>query len=110
VKDGQPCARWPRHQCSVSPVAVRRATSGSLSGRALNVKPANATAAALVRLGRYEEAKSEAREVLALDPTFTIDRFSATVGIEPVVFLPLAKAWRAAGLPKAKSNANILVR
>jgi TolB-like protein/Flp pilus assembly protein TadD len=58
-------------------------------------------AAALVRLGRYEEAKSEAREVLALDPTFTIDRFSATVGIEPVVFLPLAEAWRAAGLPKA---------
>ncbi len=57
-------------------------------------------AAALVRLGRYEEAKSEAREVLALDPTFTIDRFSATVGIEPAVFLPLAEAWHTAGLPK----------
>jgi TolB-like protein/class 3 adenylate cyclase/Tfp pilus assembly protein PilF len=57
-------------------------------------------AATLVRLGRYEEARSEAREVLALDSTFTIDRFSATVGIEPAVFLPLAEAWRAAGLPK----------
>ncbi len=56
-------------------------------------------AATLVRLGRYEEARSEAREVLALDSTFTIDRFSATVGIEPAVFLPLAEAWRAAGLP-----------
>ena len=57
-------------------------------------------AAALVRLGRYEEAKIEAQEVLALDSTFTIDRFSATVGIEPAVFMPLAEAWRAAGLPE----------
>lgn len=57
-------------------------------------------AAALVRLGRYDEARSEAREVLALDSTFTIDRFSATVGIEPAVFIPLAEAWLAAGLPK----------
>jgi hypothetical protein len=40
--------------------------------------------------------------VLALDPTFTIDRFSATVGIEPAVFQPLADAWCAAGLPKHK--------
>ncbi|WP_426442401.1 adenylate/guanylate cyclase domain-containing protein [Bradyrhizobium genosp. P] len=57
-------------------------------------------AAALVRIGHHEEARSEAREVLTLDPTFTIDRFLATVGIEPAVFLPLADAWRAAGLPE----------
>jgi len=53
--------------------------------------------AVLVRLGRYEEARSQAQEVLALDSSFTIDRFSATVGIEPTVFTPLAKSWRAAG-------------
>jgi adenylate cyclase len=58
-------------------------------------------AAVLVRLGRHEEARSEAQQVLALDSTFTIDRFSATVGIEPAVFIPLAEAWRAAGLPEA---------
>lgn len=57
-------------------------------------------AAALVRIGHHEEARSEAREVLTLDPTFTIDRFLATVGIEPAVFVPLADAWRAAGLPE----------
>lgn len=55
--------------------------------------------AALVRLGRHKEATAEAREVLARDPAFTINRFSITVGIEPAVFTPLAEAWRMAGLP-----------
>jgi TolB-like protein len=56
--------------------------------------------AALVRLGREADARAEAREVLALDPTFTIARFSVTVGFEPNVFSPLAEAWREAGLPE----------
>jgi hypothetical protein len=53
----------------------------------------------LVRLGREEEANAEAQRVLSLDPTFSIRRFSVTVGIEPAVFTPLAEAWRSAGLP-----------
>jgi TolB-like protein len=57
--------------------------------------------AALVGLGRNEEAKAEARRVLTLDPAFSIRRFSVTVGFEPTVFTPLAEAWRAAGLPEA---------
>jgi TolB-like protein len=56
--------------------------------------------AALVRLGRNEEAKAEAQRVLVLDPAFTIRRYSVTIGFEPTVFIPLADAWRAAGLPE----------
>lgn len=55
--------------------------------------------AALVRLGRHVEAKTEAQKVLELDPLFTIGRFAVTVEIEPTVFTPLAIAWREAGLP-----------
>ena len=57
--------------------------------------------AALVGLGRNEEAKAEANRVLALDPEFTISRFSITVGFEPTVFALLADAWRVAGLPES---------
>jgi TolB-like protein/Tfp pilus assembly protein PilF len=56
--------------------------------------------AALVRLGRDDEARIQAKRVLALDPTFTVRRFGATVDITPGVFSPLADAWRAAGLPE----------
>jgi len=57
-------------------------------------------AAALVGLGRLDQAQREAQNVLALDPTFAIGRFAVTVGFEPVVFTPLAAAWEKAGLPK----------
>ncbi len=57
-------------------------------------------AAALVRLGRGEEAKVAAQRVLALQPTFTIRGVSAIVGHEPAVFSAFAEAWRAAGLPE----------
>ena len=57
-------------------------------------------AAALVRLGRGEEAKAAAQRVLALQPTFTISGVSAIVGHEPAVFSAFAEAWRAAGLPE----------
>jgi TolB-like protein len=57
--------------------------------------------AALVGLGRNEEAKAEANQVLAMDPEFTISRFSITVGFEPTVFTLLADAWRVAGLPES---------
>jgi tetratricopeptide (TPR) repeat protein len=56
-------------------------------------------AAALSRLGRIEEAAAETRRLLDIDSTFSIRRFSVTVDIEPAVFMPLAEAWRRAGLP-----------
>jgi tetratricopeptide (TPR) repeat protein len=55
--------------------------------------------AALSRLGRLEEATGEVRRLLDIDSAFSIGRFSVTVEIEPAVFLPLAEAWRRAGLP-----------
>ncbi len=58
-------------------------------------------AAVLAELGRDTEARTEAGRVLALDPTFSIDRFLVTVGIEDRVFRPLVNAWRAAGLPQS---------
>ena len=58
-------------------------------------------AAALVRLGRQQEAAEAAQRVVALDPAFTIGRFAVTAAIEPAVFTLLADAWRAAGLPEA---------
>ena len=55
--------------------------------------------AALQRAGRTDEAREQARQVLALDPGFTVRRFAVTVEIEPQVFTPLAEAWLLAGLP-----------
>jgi TolB-like protein len=55
--------------------------------------------AALSRLDRLEEATAETRRLLDIDSAFSIRRFSVTVDIEPVVFLPLAEAWQRAGLP-----------
>jgi TolB-like protein len=55
--------------------------------------------AALVRLGRNDDAKAEAQRVLSLDPTFSVRRFSVTAGIEAAVYTPLADAWCEAGLP-----------
>jgi TolB-like protein len=55
--------------------------------------------AALSRLDRLEEAAAETRRLLDIDSAFSIRRFSVTVDIEPVVFLPLAEAWQRAGLP-----------
>jgi TolB-like protein/Tfp pilus assembly protein PilF len=55
--------------------------------------------AALVGVGRLEEALEEAKRVMTLDPVFTIRRYSVTAGFEPAVFSVLADAWRTAGLP-----------
>jgi adenylate cyclase len=56
-------------------------------------------AAALVRLGCLEEAKAEARQAVAVDPNFSIERFSVAAGFEPTVFAPFADAWHQAGIP-----------
>jgi tetratricopeptide (TPR) repeat protein len=56
--------------------------------------------AALVRVGRSQEAQMAARQLLSIDPEFSIRRFSVTVDIEPSVFNPFAEAWRDSGLPE----------
>ena len=56
--------------------------------------------AALVRLGRIEEAKTMAQTVLECDPSFTISGTSRYAELEPAVFRPMADAWREAGLPE----------
>ena len=57
-------------------------------------------AAALVRLGRMEEAKAMAQTVLECDPSFTISGTARYAELEPAVFRPMADAWREAGLPE----------
>jgi len=55
---------------------------------------------ALVGLGRDEDAKLAAQRLLAIDPTFSVNRFATTVRIVPEVFNPFADAWKAAGIPE----------
>jgi adenylate cyclase len=62
--------------------------------------PRSFLTAALVRLGRLEEAKAMAQTVLECDPSFTISGTSRYAELEPAVFRPMADAWREAGLPE----------
>ena len=50
-------------------------------------------AVALVRLGCLEEAKVEARTVLALDPTHTMPCWAVAIGKVEAIFKPFADAW-----------------
>jgi hypothetical protein len=47
----------------------------------------------LVELGRTEEARLSAAEVLRLDPTFSMPVWSVTIRKNPAVFDPMARAW-----------------
>ena len=55
--------------------------------------------AALVKLGRVEEAKAMATTVLECHPSFTIHGTALYAELEPAVFRPMADAWCEAGLP-----------
>jgi len=57
-------------------------------------------AAALLRLGRLDEARAAARTVLEHEPSFTIHGTARYSELEPAVFRPMADAWREAGLPE----------
>jgi len=57
-------------------------------------------AAALLRLGRLDEARAAARTVLEHEPSFTIHGTARYAELEPAVFRPMADAWREAGLPE----------
>jgi TolB-like protein len=56
-------------------------------------------AAALAKIGRTEEAKIAASQVLALQPSFSANRICAAIGIEPALARGFVEAWREAGLP-----------
>jgi hypothetical protein len=56
-------------------------------------------AAALVKLGRIDEAKAAAARLLALEPGFRIAEWLAATGPAPVIAVPLTEALRAADLP-----------
>ena len=56
-------------------------------------------AAPLARLGRIDEARAAAARLLALDPAFSIGRWSAAVGIAPTIIDEVTDALRLAGLP-----------
>ena len=56
--------------------------------------------AALAKLGRIEEAKAVALQVLALDiPSFSAARFCAAMGLPTPLAEPMTDAWTTAGLP-----------
>ena len=57
-------------------------------------------AAALVRLGRLDEARAAAQTMLEHEPSFTIHGTARYAELEPAVFRPMADAWREAGLPE----------
>jgi TolB-like protein len=57
-------------------------------------------AAALVRLGRQDEAKAMSKAVLDREPSFTISGTARYAELDPAVFTPFADAWREIGLPQ----------
>jgi TolB-like protein len=56
-------------------------------------------AATLAGLGRNEEAKAAALQVLTLEPTFSAGRLCATLGVPTALADALIHAWSVAGLP-----------
>ena len=74
-------------------------------GRAVRSIPSSSVvrsvlAAALAKLGRIEEAKAVALQVLALDiPSFSAARLCAAIGLPAPLAEPMTDAWTTAGLP-----------
>ena len=72
--------------------------------RAVQSKPSfsvshSLLAAPLAKLGRIEEAKAVAMEVMALQPSFSSAGFCTALALPTALAEPLIKAWREAGLP-----------
>jgi TolB-like protein len=59
--------------------------------------------AALIRLGRFSEADIEARRVLDLEPSFSIQNGSAKLRLAPQLHMAFAHAWEEAGLPEDRA-------
>ena len=97
---------WPNQSLAVAYFHTHRYADAVDAARsAINSNPTfsllHATlSAALLQLGRVEEAKLAAQSVLECQPSFTIRGTSDNVGLEPALFGPLADAWREVGLPE----------
>jgi tetratricopeptide (TPR) repeat protein len=57
-------------------------------------------AAALMRLGRVDDAKAAFRDVFELQPGFTIGGFMRLANFEPAMSRNLADAWRELNVPE----------
>jgi adenylate cyclase len=97
---------WPNHALAIAyfhtqqyDAAADAARSVIDSNPSLSITRA-ILGAALLRLGRVEEAKATAQRVLEFQPSFTIRGVLIVVAFEPTVFRPLADAWRELGLPE----------
>jgi adenylate cyclase len=97
---------WPNHALAISYFhtqqygdAVDAARSAIESNPGFSVLHAVLTAA-LMRLGRLEEARAAARGVLECEPSWTIRGTVDIIGVEPAVISPFADAWREVGLPE----------
>jgi TolB-like protein len=55
--------------------------------------------AALVKLGRVDDAKAAAKRLLVLQPSFSAGKFCAAIDMVPALAKTLTEAWREAGLP-----------
>jgi adenylate cyclase len=76
------------------------AARNAIDGNPVYSIPRAFLTAALIRLGRAEEARAMAKTVLECDPSFTISGTSRYSELEPAVFRPMADSWREAGLPE----------
>jgi TolB-like protein/tetratricopeptide (TPR) repeat protein len=86
---------FTRAQYEAAAIAARRAI---LSNPSFSVTH-SLLAAALAKLGRTAEAKAAARQVLALQPSFSSSGYCNAVGIAPALAANLLEAWHKAGLP-----------
>jgi adenylate cyclase len=86
---------FTRAQYEAAAIAARRAI---LSNPSFSVTH-SLLAAALAKLGRTAEAKAAARQVLALQPSFSSSEYCNAVGITPALATNLLEAWHQAGLP-----------
>ena len=85
-------------QCARYNEAATAANRAVLSNPSFSVSH-SLLAAALAKLGRTQEAKAAAAQVLALPPSFSSGGYCAAIGIVPALAEALTAAWRAAGLP-----------
>jgi TolB-like protein/Tfp pilus assembly protein PilF len=97
---------WANHALAIAHFHASRYSNAAAAARsAIDSNPAFSVAravlvAALVRLGRVDEARVVTQSLLEHQPSFTIGGMSQVTELEPAVFRPLAAAWREVGLPE----------
>jgi TolB-like protein len=100
-----PLSFFPQHAIAVAHfLRGRYEEAANAERRAVQANPSLSVtqsflAAALAKLGRMEEARAAAMQVLAQQPTFSTGRFCAVIDMVPELAKTLTDAWRDAGLP-----------